>query len=83
MDNKEKELTSPPVRFMPSGVMMTYRQHALVCDLLEQMMEKATLDDRKHQMNMLSEYKASHAIGESWMIYHLKALKELIKGGNV
>ena len=48
-------------------------------DLLEQIIEKAVREDFKHKMNMISKNKGSQAAGESWMIYHLKALKELIK----
>ena len=52
---------------------------AKILPFLEQIIEKAEQDDLEWKAAMLKANKAQHAIGESWMVHHLKALKELIK----
>jgi len=47
--------------------------------LLDQIMEKAMFDDEEHKKEMIAKHKASKTVGESWMIFHLKKLKELIQ----
>ena len=54
-----------------------------ILKLLEQIIEKAEADDLKDKAKMLAKGKGSRAIGESWTVYHLKALKELIEGVNI
>ena len=46
--------------------------------LLDQIIEKANIEDAEHKKLMLRKHRASLAVGESWMIFHLKLLKELI-----
>ena len=50
-----------------------------VLNFLDQIIEKAEADDYEYKAAALAANKASQAIGESWMVFHLKALKELIK----
>ena len=52
---------------------------AKILPFLEQIIEKAEQDDLEWKAAMLKANKAQHAIGESWMIHHLKALKELLE----
>ena len=47
--------------------------------LLDQILVQAQLADDKHKKKMMKEGKASEAAGESWMVFHLKLLKEIIK----
>jgi hypothetical protein len=49
--------------------------------LLDQIIEAATEEDRIHKAEAISRSKASQSIGESWMCFHLKRLKELLEKG--
>ena len=49
-----------------------------VLELLNQIIEVAEGEDLEHKKKMISEYNAEKAIGESWMCFHLKRLKELL-----
>ena len=40
--------------------------------------EKAHFEDLKFKNQMIKEHKATKAVGESWMCFHLKKLKELL-----
>jgi hypothetical protein len=46
--------------------------------LVEQMLEKAREEDERHREKATAEGKAADAVGESWMVFHLKTLKGLI-----
>ena len=46
--------------------------------LLNQIIEKAELEDLEHKKNMIKNHKSSQAVGESWMLFHLKKLKDLL-----
>jgi len=46
--------------------------------LLDQIIEKAEQEDAAHKAMAIKNNNASQAAGESWMIFHLKALKELL-----
>lgn len=48
-------------------------------ELLGQIIEKAEQEDLLHKARAINSNKASQAAGESWMVFHLKALKELIR----
>ena len=50
-----------------------------VLDFLNQIIERAEGEDYKHKAAALAANRASQAIGESWMVFHLKALKGLIE----
>ena len=48
-------------------------------NLLNQIIEKAEAEDLEYKQKMIKNHKASKSIGESWMIFHLKQLKEVIE----
>lgn len=43
------------------------------------MLEYAKVDDEEHKIQMVAEGKGRNAVGESWVIFHLKALKEILE----
>lgn len=47
--------------------------------LLDQIIEKAASEDILNKQLALADQDYNYATGESWMLYHLKLLKELIK----
>ena len=47
-------------------------------NLLNMIIEKAHFEDLKFKNQMIKEHKATKAVGESWMCFHLKKLKELL-----
>ena len=42
--------------------------------------EKAYSEDLNFKKQMAEQHKASKAVGESWMCFHLKVLRELLEG---
>ena len=46
--------------------------------LLDQIIEKAMLDDEEYKKQMISQHKASKTVGKSWMVFHLKELRKLM-----
>jgi len=56
---------------------MTNKKTAL--QLVDQLIERAEADDLKYKAWCVKNHKASKAIGESFMVYHLKALRGLIE----
>ena len=50
--------------------------------LLDQIIEKAELEDKEFKRKSVAEHKALRSIGESWMCCHLKALRELVLKGD-
>jgi len=48
-------------------------------ELLKQIVSFAESIDLREKKRMIAENKASQTVGESWMIYHLKALQELVE----
>ena len=55
---------------------MKNKQTAL--NLLRQIIEKSEQEDLAHKRRHINT-NASAAVGESWMLFHLKALRELIE----
>lgn len=51
--------------------------------MIEEMLELAKHKDDMHKTKAIADGKAEQAIGESWEIYHLKNLKELLTNGTV
>jgi len=49
-----------------------------VSELLNQIIEVAEGEDLEHKKKMVEAHNAEKAIGESWMCFHLKRLKELL-----
>ena len=47
--------------------------------LLDQIIEKAKLDDIEHKKNMIRNHKGSSSVGDSWMVFYLTQLKTLIE----
>ena len=47
-------------------------------DLLGQILTVAQLEDKQHKIAILKAGKGSKAIGDGWMVFHLKRLKSLI-----
>ena len=50
-----------------------------VIRLLDQILHKCESEDEKAKKIALMEGKGSKAIGSSWMVFHLKILKNLIE----
>jgi len=58
--------------------MNTRKKRAI--ELLDQLIEEANRQDLKFKQDCISRGESSNAQGESFMVFHLKALKELIEG---
>jgi len=52
---------------------------AIALNLLEQIIERAEKEDNQQKALAIKHGKASNAIGESWMVFHLKALKKILE----
>ena len=50
--------------------------------LIDQLIEHAEEQDRIYKINAIKNNNASQAVGESFMVHHLKALKGLVKDGD-
>ena len=59
---------------------MTNKQTAL--RLIDQCIEQAKKEDAHHKANAIANNKAAQAVGESFMVFHLKALRGLIENGD-
>ena len=46
--------------------------------LISQLIDQATAEDRERKAALVKAHKAQQAVGESFSLFHLKALKELI-----
>ena len=67
----------PPHVIETTGVPKETIETAL--NLLDQLIQKAEEEDATHKAAAIKNNKASQAVGESWMVFHLKALKELLR----
>ena len=47
-------------------------------NLLNQIIEEAERQDIEFKRAMMTTHQANKSLGESWMVFHLKALRELI-----
>ena len=47
-------------------------------DLLDQIIEHEELENSREKVKKLNEGKGEEAIGESWTLFYLKRLKELL-----
>jgi len=56
---------------------MTSRNKKLALGLLREIINEAKMQDAENKYNSVN-IKASQTIGESWMVFHLKALEELL-----
>lgn len=50
-----------------------------VSNLLNEIIKKAEEQDAFYKKQMIAAHKANLAVGESWLVFHLKALKELLE----
>ena len=46
--------------------------------LLNQLIEKAEEEDKRRKIHAINSHKAQQAVGEGWMLFHLKKLKDLL-----
>lgn len=46
--------------------------------LLDQIIAQAKLDDETQRLEVIKRNKSLQAIGESWVVFHLKVLRELL-----
>tara|TARA_Y100001973_G_scaffold52207_1_gene77407 strand:+ start:912 stop:1106 length:195 start_codon:yes stop_codon:yes gene_type:complete len=59
---------------------MTNKEAAL--RLLDECIEQAKKEDAVHKAQAIANNKAEQAVGESFMVHHLKALRGLIENGD-
>ena len=52
---------------------------ATALQLIDQMIERAEGEDAQVREELIKGNRACRTVGESWMVFHLKALKELIE----
>ena len=50
-----------------------------IIELVDQLVEVAQQEDLKHKKEAVAKGKGSQAIGDSFMLYHLKRLKEALE----
>ena len=55
----------------------------IATNMITEMIELAQAVDKKHKAEALAKGKGEEALGESWIVYHLKALKELLEDGTL
>jgi hypothetical protein len=65
--------------FLIFSYIFTYYNCMKPLNLLNQIIEHAEAEDAKQKWKKLSEGEGEEAIGESWTIFHLKRLKELME----
>ncbi len=56
--------------------MMTHKELAL--NLVGQMLEIAQKQDAEFKKEMNAKHQSERAIGDSWLVFHLKTLQEVI-----
>ncbi len=56
---------------------MKHKKEALT--LLSNLIHAASVADQKHKEESIREGKAARAVGEGWILYHLKVLENLIQ----
>ena len=49
-----------------------------ILNLLDQILDEAKRQDEIHKLKAVKNHKGEQAVGESWLVYHLKNLRELI-----
>ena len=55
------------------------RKIKIATEMVNEMLQLARAQDEQHKVNAIANNNAEQAIGESWEIFHLKALKELLE----
>jgi len=56
---------------------MNKKQQAI--HLLDAILKEAEKQDLEYKKTAIRNHQAAQSIGESWMVFHLKALKELLE----
>ena len=51
-------------------------------DLLSQIIEHEEFENRREKVEKIEQGKGEEAMGESWTLFHLKRLKELLNEEN-
>lgn len=51
--------------------------------MVAEMLELAKAVDERHKARMLTKGQGEQSLGESWVIFHLKAIKELLEDESV
>ncbi len=74
METTEKKLSLTPKK---KKEMMTDKEKAM--QLVDQLIENAEAEDQKHKVASIKANKAQRAVGESFSLFHLKVLRDLIK----
>ena len=49
--------------------------------MVEEMLELAKKQDERHKAAAIAKGKAEQSVGESWEVFHLKALTDLLRNG--
>jgi len=55
----------------------------IVTGMVAEMLELAKAVDERHKARMLTKGQGEQSLGESWVIFHLKAIKELLEDESV
>lgn len=63
--------------------MTTMTRMELARNLLEQLIVRAQKEDSVFKARMIAEHRGQEAMGESWMLFHLKVLRELMLDENL
>ena len=58
--------------------MLPEKKHAQALQLVSQMLDIALEEDQNPKAMAIQNHKGSPAIGESFWVFHLKALKDLL-----
>ena len=58
--------------------MMITKRKNLALNLLNQIIQNAEQKDELFKKQMIAIHKAERTVGESWEVFHLKQLKELL-----
>ena len=61
---------------------MTPKRMELSLKLLDQLIQRAQQEDNEFKARMIAIHQASRGTGDSWMLFHLKTLKDLLLDEN-
>ncbi len=49
-----------------------------ILNLLNQILDEAKRQDEIHKLKAIENHKGEEAVGESWLVFHLEKLRELM-----
>lgn len=78
-DSTDQATTSFTFSDDPATTYSLSNKETDIRNLLDQIIERAEFEDLEHKKRMIVEHQAEQAIGESWMCFHLKQLKNLME----